>query len=149
MWVQSYICELLIGEFSDMRVSPEVNLALARPFSDPPIDSEVGKQLDSFRQAGNCWECRERRQETQPTWDPQGLYSGACLECVSPIDRMPECEDVHPLGLMIKEMPPVEIIGFADSPHAYASAPNFQPRTVGKLIRAALSFLRDSTSRIS
>ena len=150
IWIQAYLCELLMGGFFDMRVSLGVNLSLANPFSDAPVDSDVAKKFDSVQQMENCRGCRRCQKEVHLAWDPPMKSVRGCLECEDSKDPSASSDFVHPLGLTIGEMPPIKIIGFTDSANAYASVvANLQPKSVRKLTRIAIAFLRDLTSRIS
>ena len=52
----------------------------------------------------------------------------------------------RPEGVGIREKSPLRVIGLADSANAFSAISNMQPKSVGKLAKISLAFLRDISS---
>ena len=50
---------------------------------------------------------------------------------------------VHPEKRVSREKPPIKVIGLTDSANAFSAISNIQPKSVGKLTKISLAFLRD------
>ena len=164
MWHQASLSELIFGRTFDYRLQTEDALPLCNPFKPFCPTTHINLVL--------CAQCSERNDFDSSSslevhacpklsWSPivnSYLSSGsAVLRCDTrsqsmsggDIYRVKESENrerrlcMHPDRSSIADKSPMKVIGLTDSANAFSAISNIQPKSVDKLTKISLAFLRD------
>ena len=146
---QSFLNEVLFQYTFDSRPSEEDPLILCSP-PNPWVDILRNDESDSTNVLGDSWPvdfdswnadgtCLLISDASPTTLSAGDIYLGS----LGSLDLVP-----HPDQKKTRIRRPIQIIALADAANVYSSVINTQPRSIGKLTKIALAFLRDVAATV-
>ena len=151
LWHRTLIMEVLYGVFVDSRPSIGDPFCLNNPFDLPPDDIQICEEDVSETQNDDQWSIdHELFMSTQEcklvNRDRNKWLDGGAIYQQSNGNIKPDLKTSMNVSKYASIM--IQIISLTDSANVYTSAITLQPRTVDKLTKITLSFIRDLVSTV-